>query len=289
MRETSGGTESSDSPRPRADEGVMTPRSYVEYYTSCRGIGVDDVGVAPIVVLSWGERVIKSLADSLCAKRCPNWFYDDEHIVYPLYRATISDAQISFAQVPEGAPATVMMMEEMIACGARIFLSLGWAGSLQKSAPVGTILIPTSCLREEGTSSHYLPSGEACSPDPGLSQIMIQAAGTEGCDVVTGPVWTTDAPYRELPEKVLEYQRNGVVGVDMESSAMLSLGVFRKVRVCNLLVISDEIWGGWNPAFRSAELREATVRAERVIIRCLKAYLESTKAMEESETMDKET
>lgn len=33
----------------------------------------------------------------------------------------------------------VMIMEEMIACGARVFLGLGWAGSLQETATVGTM------------------------------------------------------------------------------------------------------------------------------------------------------
>jgi len=98
---------------------------------------------------------------------------------------------------------------------------------------------------------------------------MIQeSCQAEGVKVVPGPLWTTDAPYRELVSKIEAYRRQGVVGVDMETSAMYALGRVRGVAVCNLLVVSDELWHEWRPAFGSPELREATQRAQRVILRC---------------------
>jgi hypothetical protein len=49
----------------------------------------------------------------------------------------------------------------------------------------------------------------------------------------------------------------------METSAMYALGRFRGVRVCNLLVISDELWQAWRPAFRTPELHAADELAPR--------------------------
>ena len=50
---------------------------------------------------------------------------------------------------------------------------------------------------------------------------------------------------------------------------MYALGQTRGVDVCNLLVVSDELWQEWRPAFGQPELREAQQCAERVILRCL--------------------
>ena len=160
-------------------------------------------------------------------------------------------------------------MEVMIACGAKVFLGLGWAGSLQPQAPVGSFLIPRECVREEGTSAHYVADDVEVVPDEELVRALEAAAEMEAVEVLMGAHWTTDAPYRELCGKIDVYRARGVMGVDMETSAMYALGQFRGVRVCNLLVVSDEVWGEWKPAFRTTELREATEQAQRVIIRAL--------------------
>jgi uridine phosphorylase len=160
------------------------------------------IGVAPIVVLSWSHKVIRSLADEVGAQRSLHWFYDDDHIAFSLYTGKVQDSRVSFALYPEGAPATVLMMEEMIACGARIFIGVGQGGSLQPSAPIGTLLVPTSCVSEEGTSEHYLEAMHPLAPDPSLVELLRSAAQSVGASVLTGSHWTTDAPYREPLEKL---------------------------------------------------------------------------------------
>jgi uridine phosphorylase len=136
---------------------------------------------------------------------------------------------------------------------------------------LGSLLIPTSCVSEEGTSPHYIKDDERIRPDAKLVASLEAAAGNIGRRVFKGPQWTTDAPYRELIAKIEAYRKQGVLGVDMETSAMYALGQFRGVRVCNLLVVSDELWSEWNPAFGTEGLQAATKRAEAVIARLLEA------------------
>ena len=130
---------------------------------------------------------------------------------------------------------------------------------------MGAVLIPTRCLREEGTSLHDFPEVEVTlSPDERLVELLRSTAEEEGANVVTGLQWTIDAPYRELQGKITSFREQGVVGVDMETSAMYALGLFRGVSVCNLLVVSDELWGEWRPALRTPELEEATRLAQHI-------------------------
>ena len=140
----------------------FTPQMSIDHHTTLRGISVRDIGVAPVVLVSWGVKVVKALADAVGAQPCPHWFYNERH---PFYTGEVQGHRVSFAHVPVGAPGTVLIMEEMIASGARLFLGLGWAGSLQPRAPVGTLLIPTRCIREEGTSLHYLEKDTPVTPD----------------------------------------------------------------------------------------------------------------------------
>jgi uridine phosphorylase len=251
-------------------EERFNAQMFVNYAASRRDVTVEDFGVAPVTVISWSRSVIQSLADATGGESSPHWFNNNRYL---FFNGQVQGQRVSFTQAPIGAPGTVVMMEELIACGARLFLGLGWAGGLQPSAPVGAFLIPTACVREEGTSFHYLDDGANIAPDGQLVELLRTTCQAEGAEVLAGPQWTTDAPYRELCSKIKAYARQGVLGVDMETSAMYALGQFRKVKVCNLLVVSDELWREWCPAFGSPELKAATERAQQVILRCLESDL----------------
>jgi uridine phosphorylase len=251
----------------------FTPRMLVEWWTKQRGLTIHDLGVTSIVVLTWSPRTALSFAKSISAKIPEHWMYGER---FPLYRGELQGKPVSVAYLPIGAPGTVMMMDEMIACGAHTFIGLGWAGSLQESAPIGTLVIPTSCISEEGTSEHYLDPMTKAAPNPHLVSAIQHACTAEAAKFEMGPVWTTDAPYRELVRKIAAYNRKGVLAVDMETSAMYALGQARKIEVCNLLVISDELVHEWKPAFRTPELDSATEKARQVILRTLVKLRESS-------------
>jgi uridine phosphorylase len=57
-----------------------------------------------------------------------------------------------------------------------------------------SLVIPTTALRDEGTSYHYLPAAEIVDADAGLVAALREELGGLGLPVVTGLVWTTDAP-----------------------------------------------------------------------------------------------
>jgi uridine phosphorylase len=238
----------------------------VEWWTKQRGLTIQDLGVTPTVVVTWSPRTAQALAQSTHGKIPEHWMYGER---FPLYRGELRGKSVSIAYLPIGAPGTVMMMDEMIACGAQTFIGLGWAGGLQEKTRIGTFVIPTSCISEEGTSRHYIDSKSPTGPSARLVRAVQETCEAEGVRVETGPVWTTDAPYRELVTKISAFNHQGVLAVDMETSAMYALGLARKIEVCNLLVVSDELVQEWKPAFRTAELEAATEEARKVVLKSL--------------------
>lgn len=240
----------------------ITARAVVEDFAAHRGISVADIGVAPTVIVVWVSERAASLASALGAEASSNWPYAGRN---PLYSARGSNAAVCVLQAPVGAAGTVMMLEELAACGATRVMGLGGAGGLQPGVPNGSLVLATGCLAEEGTSPHY-PIEVPAAPDAALATAFANAARNAGVALHSGPVWTTDAPYRETVHKIQRYQADGVLAVDMETSAMYAAARYRGVAACNLLVVTDEVWRDWNPAFFSSAVAAAWSAGEGLLM-----------------------
>ena len=76
---------------------------------------------------------------------------------------------IAVARLPAGAPAAVIALEEAIARGVRSILVVGSSGSLQPDLPIGSTVIVTEAVREEGTPCVPTRRSLSCWHDaPGL-------------------------------------------------------------------------------------------------------------------------
>jgi uridine phosphorylase len=167
-----------------------------------------------------------------------------------------------------GAPHAVMGMEKIIALGAKRIWSVGWCGSLQPDLRIGDLVIPTGAVCEEGTSSHYPIGDKTPSPDVELCSRIDSRLSQGGRACTKGTVWTTDAPFRETPSKIRSYQERGVLAVDMEMSALMTLAIYRSVRFAGLLVVSDELSGlAWRPGFKDPLFRKSRSEAGEAILR----------------------
>ncbi|HCY83705.1 MAG TPA: uridine phosphorylase [Desulfobacteraceae bacterium] len=160
-----------------------------------------------------------------------------------------------------GAPYAVMLLESLIAKGARQIVILGWCGAISNALVPGDILVPERAIVDEGTSRHYatltqkLPS---TSPDKELNNRLISFLESGGMQVHTHPLWTTDAIYRETREKVNWYRDKGAAAVETECSALFAAAAHRKVNVAALLVVSDSLAtpdGAWDPGFRKKQFK----------------------------------
>jgi len=242
----------------------FTARMYVEHYLATRGLTLGDLEVAPTMVGTWFRGVTRRLTEATGATQCERWLYPED-TGHGAYTARVDGQAVSFITYPVGAPATVTMMEELAAAGVRRFIGLGMCGSLQETVPVGSVVLPGRCVREEGTSAHYVPPEEEVGPHPPLAGLLGGLLHEAGLRPVAGPHWTTDAPYREYIWKIERYRSEGVIAVDMETSAMYAFGRARGLEVANVLVVSDELWREWRPGFWGEELRQAFVRVVTVL------------------------
>jgi uridine phosphorylase len=150
-----------------------------------------------------------------------------------------------------GAPQAAIVLEKLIALGAQRLWVLGWCGSLQPDLRIGDLIIPTSALSEEGTSAHYPVDEGSRRTDPALNEHLKNALHRANLPFITGPVWTTDAIYRETRAKVVEYGSKGILAVEMEISALITVAAYRSVALAGVLAVSDELSSlEWRHGFR---------------------------------------
>jgi len=159
-----------------------------------------------------------------------------------------------------GAPAATLVMEKLIALGARQIILMGWCGSIDTEYGIGDITVPTGALCGEGTSQYYIDANANRSPGPmvikpSCSGIAMLSALMAQRDLPCkgGRVWSTDAPYRESRSYLQQLNdTENISGVDMEFSALCSVAAFRGVDFAAVLIVSDELWKKtWCPGFKN--------------------------------------
>lgn len=155
-----------------------------------------------------------------------------------------------------GSPMAVLTLEKLIALGAHRIIVYGWCGSLSNTLRIGDVLLPTWAVCDEGTSAHYPVGKRPESHTHTRQQLSEELTGTS-LTVHSGPIWTTDAPYRESLEQVRKLGGQGILGVDMEFGSLVAAAAFRKVELTAVLLVSDELWSGtWKPGFRTKTFKK---------------------------------
>jgi uridine phosphorylase len=166
-----------------------------------------------------------------------------------------------------GAPYAAMVLEKLIALGARRVLVLGWCGSLSPEVRIGTLILPDKAIPGDGTSPHYCPGPGGIPPHPGLYEVLATRLQAAEIPWQAGPVWSTDAFYRETRALVKSCQEQSILGIEMEMAALFAVGHFRRIAVAGLLVVSDELFRfTWQPARGSQPFRRAREKAFQVVL-----------------------
>jgi len=235
---------------------LFTPEDFLRHYAESRGCSFKELRLHEVVIGGFSPAAIEELQRACGAQPTLR-----SHISRGSYRGK----PVSLIRFPPGAPISAATLEEAIACRGRSFFIVGMAGTLQ-DLPIGSFVIPTEAVREEGTSYHYLPPDVAVRPSERLVRALEEACAAQGIAPVRGATWTTDAPYRELISKVERHRRAGVLTVEMEASALMAVGVVREVEVALLLVVSDQLGGSWKPAFFSEKVEENLRRAAQIVL-----------------------
>lgn len=165
-----------------------------------------------------------------------------------VYRLEHDGVPVTVAHPGLGSPFAAAILEELVASGCRKFVACGSAGVLMPELQRGAIVIPSSALRDEGTSFHYCPPDRVIDMDPEVVRRLEAVLKRHHVNYAVGMTWTTDALYRETKGKVASRKSEGCITVEMECSAFLAVAQFRDVVFGQYLTAGDDVSGDeWDP------------------------------------------
>ena len=159
----------------------------------------------------------------------------------PWYIYEKDGSKVAVAMATIGAPMVVGLLEELKARGFKNFIVLGSCGVLDQTIQADKIILPSSALRDEGTSYHYAPASDEIVYEQSLLLTMEKALDKAGIEHIRTKSWTTDAFYRETAAKVKRRLAAGARVVDMEASAIMAWSQFRKSKVYQFFYTADYV------------------------------------------------
>ncbi len=184
---------------------------------------------AILLYMSGIDYIIKNFDTEIITDKFPRFLKK-----CPIYKIK-GKKELCFLDGGRGAPHAVDTLETLGALGVKNVISIGMIGSFSDKVTYGDIVIPNKVYSEEGTSLHYYDKIEYSTP----SSILFNSLTRLIKEAKTFPTVTTDAIYRQTFYKENLWRNKGCVGVDMETSALLSVGKFFNIEIASILMVSD--------------------------------------------------
>jgi uridine phosphorylase len=178
---------------------------------------------------------------------------------HPVYEVQVAGRRLAVFHPGVGAPLAAGLLEEVIALGASKIVACGGAGVLDSNIAVGHVIVPSSAVRDEGTSYHYMPPSREVEASPEVVAAITGVLEKHSVEYIVAKTWTTDAIYRETSGKVAARKAEGCLTVEMEAAAFFAVARFRGVVMGQMLYGGDDLgseeWDsrGWD---RKTSVRE---------------------------------
>ena len=179
-----------------------------------------------------------------------------------MYNSTLlvdKDEQTCIAGPCLGAPAAALIVEKLIVLGVKSISLFSCCGSIDREFSIGDVVLATSGVAGEGVTPYYGGRRMVNPSENGIEELRNCLNGND-VSWKEGGVWSTDAPYRESRAELdILREQDGIVGVDMEFTALCSIASFRGIDFGGLFIVSDELWGqSWKPGFTRSDYKKKT-------------------------------
>ncbi|MDD2971514.1 MAG: nucleoside phosphorylase [Lachnospiraceae bacterium] len=135
-----------------------------------------------------------------------------------------------------GGASTGIAVEELHNIGVENMIRIGSCGALQKNIHLGDLLLINGAVRDDGASKAYVESIYPAVPDTELLVCLMEAATEQEFPYHVGRCRSHDSFYTDREDEIDAYwSQKGILGADMETSALFTIGGLRGVRTGSIL------------------------------------------------------
>ena len=146
-----------------------------------------------------------------------------------VYKIKYKEKEFTFFMAGVGGPMIAADIDDLASVGVEKVIIFGNCGVLDKKIEDCSIIIPTKSFRDEGTSQHYVPDSETIDLNKKYKKDFIEVLKEYNFKYTEGFTWTTDAIYRETPEKIKYFKEKGAVCVEMEGATIAAVTKRNKI------------------------------------------------------------
>jgi uridine phosphorylase len=165
---------------------------------------------------------------------------------YTVYTGLYQGRRITVATSGVGAPSASIAIEELGACGGRVFMRVGSCASIAESVAIGNVVVAHAAVSDEGTSRYYAPVNFPPVAAPRVVAALLDAARRLRVPVHVGLTRSTDSFYEgERKAEIIDTWREvGVLTFEMETSALFTVAAVRGWEAGAILVPGSNLITG---------------------------------------------
>lgn len=142
-----------------------------------------------------------------------------------------------------GGASTGIAVEELSQIGITHCIRIGSCGAICEGIDLGDLILVNGAVRDDGASKTYVGPQYPAIPDTGLLFDCIEAAKEKKFPYHVGPARSHDSFYIDNEEEISAYWgKLGVLGSDMETSALFTIGRIRGIKTASILN-NVVVWG----------------------------------------------
>ncbi|MEY4632463.1 MAG: nucleosidase [Pseudomonadota bacterium] len=157
----------------------------------------------------------------------------------PMQTATNKDG-LTIVNFGIGSANAATVMDLLTAVNPEGVLFLGKCGGVKKSTEIGHFILPMAAIRGEGTSNDYVPPEVPAMPSFKLHKFVSEKIVDAGLEYRTGVIYTTNRRVWEHDETFRNRLKDlRVIGIDMETATLFSVGLVNEIARGALLLVSD--------------------------------------------------
>lgn len=158
----------------------------------------------------------------------------------PMQAATHKESNLSIINFGIGSANAALVMDLLQAINPKGVLFLGKCGGIKASTEIGHFILPIAAIRGEGTSNDYMPPEVPAMPSFKLHKFVSEKIVEAKLDYRTGVVYTTNRRVWEHDSEFKDRLRQlRVIGIDMETATIFTVGVANEIPRGALLLVSD--------------------------------------------------
>ena len=135
-----------------------------------------------------------------------------------------------------GGASAGIAVEELKNLGVVNMIRIGSCGALQPQVKIGDLVLVSGAVRDDGASKTYIDPIFPAVPDSALLFACVQAAKARNIRHHTGIARSHDSFYTDREAEIDAYwSQRGVLGADMETAALYTIGHLRGIRTMSIL------------------------------------------------------